>query len=1258
MYSTYSTVKAWANHIAHLIQHAWAATRISRVHIGRSVGILPPGSIVLFPIDARTLCCGLSGIVAIQRQPKTPLAIDTGGLDVMIDGLKQYTFLETVDFNNPDDRLYIGRQERVEEVVSLACELKRAVHFHTFYSDSTLCEKVGSLARQIERIVGDSLAMLTPRLLQLTAAQGALMHQRIDTLKDAHWFLTAELLNNVDRVKALFNSQACHPEQSAVAVMRNLNAVLNSIDRLEVRGRDSAGISLLFVIDCKVYKAFEATLKTHDLASQLESRCQSSVMANSSIFVSPDRTNTPTVTVAFAYKIAAEIGNLGDNTRFLRRQIHEDHILQSILALPHRYHTVSSHTRWASVGAITEPNCHPVDNVSVSMASPKHLIHVCLNGDIDNHYEIKARLAAAGKVVPELITTDTKIIPLLIEYYFEQGITVAEAFRFAVNDFEGSHAISMHTDLAPGQLFLAQRGSGQAVYVGIASGHYMPVSELYGLVEETDRYIKLDGDATDGANGTSQPLGQIVILDQSSVGGLEGVTAMRYDGRPTPFSPAQIQRTEITSRDIDRQNYAHYFLKEIHEAPQSLQRTIQPHIQPDPTNPGYRQIHLAEEVVPASLRKALLDGTIKRIFFIGQGTAGVAAKACTILLVHYLNKPGLRVDAVKSSELSGFMLAGNDLHATSVDLMDTLVIAISQSGTTTDTNRSVDMARACGAHCLAIVNRRDSDLTGKVHGVLYTSSGRDIEMSVASTKAFYAQIAAGAVLGLFLAQLLERRTPAYITGEIERLLALPDKMCSVLNRREEIGASAKQLATRKTYWAAVGSGPNKAAADEIRIKLSELCYKTISSDFVEDKKHIDLSSEPLIIVCAAGTRPAVQNDLVKDTAIFKAHKACPIVVADNGDDRYGPHADYVIHVPVVAEHLAPVINTMVGHLWGYYAALAIQEGSRFFFDFREALCSTIDAFDRKGLDIYEIVLEKSFREQVADYYARFQQKKRSNVFPDSMGGNLFADLTLLFKYLSGRLPVTDFELDFGRRGTARNLIDTLFDRIDLAINFLSRPIDAIKHQAKTVTVGTSRIRERIEGLIFDALAAHNVATSRLSNQNVLVLRNLQRIIGTIEGAIFYHIDGLSLLGETNDETTIDVIKKSGVLAPIPSRVETDNRLKGTKRIIVQRQNVYIGKGRKDDRNILVIPILSESEAGTSIISHILLLNIGFKSEVATADKVKALGGKYEHIKNIVQESSIEWRDDYLDMEPIEDLFGLSAEKVGERIVRRAQMRAT
>ena len=90
----------------------------------------------------------------------------------------------------------------------------------------------------------------------------------------------------------------------------------------------------------------------------------------------------------------------------------------------------------------------------------------------------------------------------------------------------------------------------------------------------------------------------------------------------------------------------------------------------------------------------------------------------------------------------------------------------------------------------------------------------------------------------------------------------------------------------KRYWAIVGNGPNAVAAEEVRIKLSELCYKCIACDITEDKKHIDLSWEPLILVCAAGLVGCTADDVAKEVAIYKAHKATPIVVATEADERF------------------------------------------------------------------------------------------------------------------------------------------------------------------------------------------------------------------------------------------------------------------------------------------------------------------------------------------------------------------------------------
>ena len=378
---------------------------------------------------------------------------------------------------------------------------------------------------------------------------------------------------------------------------------------------------------------------------------------------------------------------------------------------------------------------------------------------------------------------------------------------------------------------------------------------------------------------------------------------------------------------------------------------------------------------------------------------------------------------------------------------------------------------------------------------------------------------------------------------------------------------------------------------------------------------------------------------------FNAHKALTIVIANEDENRFDPHAAAVIHVPAVRPHLAPIINTLAGHLWGYYAALAINSGSRFLFRFRENLNQTLNQYAADGLDVYEVVLEKGFRGKIAAFYSELRSRLVKATLPSTIAHS--ADLLLLLKYLAGRLPVGDFELDFGKKGTALNMLDSLFEFLGESINGMSRPVDAIKHQAKTVTVGTSRITTKIEGILFEALADHDIQPGQLTNPNIMVLKNLQHIVAAIHGSILYKIDGLDVLGELTDHTKIRILRKEGVLKPIPSRVETDFALKGTKRIVVRQGNVYIGKGRKDDRSILLIPAIS---ARSNRIEHLLLLNIGFQGRVALDLRIKALGGKYEHIKNIVQENSIPWDDSLLDQLPMDELFGLSAEKVGEKIV--------
>jgi glucosamine--fructose-6-phosphate aminotransferase (isomerizing) len=1224
------------------------------VYFAKDLSRVPTGSIVFFPLRHTLLCCGLAGIVAFKQKSKKADTIDTAGLKSVAETIRAHGFQNCKKKDYDLETCYLGGKKVIGDLLQSIRKLKSKEGFYGIFNDRDSQQDLIEVTDLLNEIITSEAQLLNAHMGHLASRDVEVMSTRIEVLRDIAWCLSSEITDNIERVRHLMAANGKRPGARALGIFKNINAVLNSIDRLEVRGRDSAGISLLFILDQTENEKFRSSLTDSNLLDQFNERSQQNVLINNGIGIHQTTKSDEEVlvTLSFVYKIAAEIGRLGDNIKFLRQQIKQDPILQAIANVTHRYHTVSCHTRWASVGAITEPNCHPIDNQTMPNCPEKSgIIHVCLNGDIDNYLELKALHEDDGYLFPDDITTDTKVIPLQIEKYIKAGAGIEEAFRLAVNDFEGSHAISMHTDLAPGRVFLAQKGSGQSIFVGLADDHYMPTSEVYGFVEETPHYLKIDGETPIAGNkGPIQ--GQIFILSQEAAGGLNGITAMYYDGTPVDLKKEDIKHTAITSRDIDRQNFPHYFLKEISESPDSVEKTLNNRWK-IAEDSGRYVVTLNASNVPKRIQKALTENRrakdrIRRIYFIGQGTAGVAALACANILNYYLGDPGVYISALKASEMSGFNLGPED---NTRSMADTLVIAISQSGTTTDTNRTVDMVRERGAYTLAIVNRRDSDITFKVDGVIYTSSGRDIEMSVASTKAFYSQIIAGAILGLYMAGLKKRRDPEFISNEIKRLLEIPSHMRKILTMGETIEKSAKRLAPSKTYWAAVGSGPNKASADEIRIKLSELCYKTISSDFVEDKKHIDLSSEPLIMVCAAGTRGTVIGDIIKDTAIFKAHKAIPVVIADEGDNRFDPYARDVFHVPLVEEHLAPILNTLVGHIWGYYAALAINEGSQFLYGFQEEIQQTLDQQANTGLDVYEVFLEKSFREKIARFYTEFRSKKIRNRLPAIMGLEAASDLTLLLKYLSGKLPVSDFELDFGLKGTPLNIMNRLFSCLGEAINSMARPVDAIKHQAKTVTVGTSRIREKVEGKLFEALTAHGFNISQVTTSNIIVVKNLQGVVATIKGAIRYKIANLNFLGEPTDETTIQVEKKEGELALIPSRVETDPALKGTKRIIVRQGNVYMGKGRKDDRSICVIPIISSSPDTPNIIEHLLLLNVSFNEGVPLDSKITALGGKYEHIKNIVQENSVAWKDELLEMVDIEELFGRSAEKIGEYIVQ-------
>ncbi|MBF0223901.1 MAG: SIS domain-containing protein [Desulfobacterales bacterium] len=1226
-----------------------------QIFIGKNIKSVSEKSIIFFPVCNNIFYCGLAGIIAVKHQAtKHDESIDINFL--IQTARKLYEQSENLildefikdNFNLSDH--FLGDNSLLDTLFEFILSLKKEYSFIKIFPNKELSDEIINVSAMLFNAIQSCEAFLSINSGILNTVSVNKINQKIELLKDIQWALSKELYENIKRINDLYFDAKEFVSPLSLKILKRLNSVLNSIDRLEVRGRDSAGISIFFWIKEAEFEKFQNIITEKGLIDVFDKRMNYNILLNGSISLSNLIKETESLKcISFTYKVSAEVGKLGDNISFLRNQIKNDEIFNIIINCNNLHYNIAAHTRWASVGNISEENCHPMDNDFNKGASlHSNIIHVSLNGDIDNYQDLKASLEEEGIRIDSEITTDTKIIPLQIEKYLNQGNSIEESFRMAVNAFKGSHAIFMQTDIAPGKLFLAQRGSGQAIFVGVADDHYIPTSEVYGFVEETPYFFKLEGEKLfEGQNGSIQ--GQIVILDEKPFAQEGSVKSMWYDGTPFNMEIKDIKKSEITSRDIDRQTFSHYFFKEISESPSSVEKTLFNRWKTK-LDTGKIEIKLNEKNFPKPLVAALTEKKIKNVYFIGQGTAGVAALVCSDILNYYMAGSGINISALKASELSGKISESKDSEIKS--MQDNLVIAITQSGTTTDTNKTIDMANTNGAYTLAIVNRRESDITFKVHGVIYTSSGRDIEMSVASTKAFYSQIIAGTILGLYIAQITGTRNDDFITSEMAELIKIPCHMRKILNMSEEIEESAKKYALTRTYWAAAGSGPNKASSDEIRIKLSELCYKTISSDYIEDKKHIDLSAEPLIIICAAGAREGVTYDLIKDTAIFQAHKAVPIVITNEDEDRFDKYAAAVFKIPVVKEHLSSILNTLVGHLWGYYAALAINQNSELFYRFRNELKLTIDKFTKEGLDIFESILEKSFKETILRFYRVFRDKKTNNHFPAFWGKYDASDLTLLLKYLYGRLPVSDFELDFGVKGTPLNMLNKLFDCVGEAVTYMARPIDAIKHQAKTVTVGTSRIVEKMEGILFDVLTDYNFSTSQLINKNVIVLKNIQTIISEIKGSTLYKISGLNLLGEPTDDASIEVIDKRGSSKGLVSRVEKDKTLKGTKKIIVREGNVYIGKGRRDGRKMIVIPIISASPDTPNVIEYLLLVEIEFKINVSLSFKIKALGGKYERIKSLVQEN-IQWKDDLIEFIQMDELFGNSAEKIAEGIVKKA-----
>ena len=1015
---------------------------------------------------------------------------------------------------------------------------------------------------------------------------------RLSRVRDACWAIRRDRLRTAEAVHALARDNATI---SSLAGYLSIQQSLSAIDRMEVRGRDSAGISV--IVSAPVF----ANLPS-DMADAIAQRTSDPLFTNKSVRHSGS-------TLVFVYKAAAEIGELGDNTRHMREALASDDLLRRALAVEGSRTSVLGHTRWASVGIISEPNAHPVngeevtgDNTAVSVA--------VLNGDVDNHAELKIR---HNLQFADPITTDAKVIPALVDRGRANGMSTLDAFLNAVTQFEGSVAIGYSNADEPDDFYLALHGSGQGLYVGLAEDRFIVASEPYGTVEETLQYVRLDGETPVHPDQPSSR-GQVMRLSASGAGSLAGISMYAYDGTEIALTPSDVQIAEVTTRDIDRGDSPHFLLKEISEAPRSFRKTIRGRTS---LVDGKLVPDLDNFTLPATIIERLANRSITRIRVIGQGTAAVAGTSMVPVLNSLLDS-SVQVEALTATELSGF-----GMHQ---DMSDMLVIAVSQSGTTTDTNRTVDLVASRGAAVIAIVNRRGSELASKAQGVYYTSDGRDVEMSVASTKAFYAQVAAGAVLSCAIARATGLANTDRMHRILDSLIHMPASMEAVIAKRAEIGVVARAFAPSRRYWAVVGSGPNTVAANEVRIKLSELCYKSISCDVTEDKKHIDLSCEPMILVCAAGLSEGTATDVAKEVAIFKAHKAEPIVIATEGETRFDT-ASAVITVPVSDPAIAFVLSSMVGHLFGYEAALAIDELARPL----RALREVIDHVVERGGDGDDALLrvEREIVETARDFFSVL----KTGQYNGNLEASTAVDVVSLLRVITGPHPLQAYQRETGKVASPATLLEDLINALTHAIDELTRPIDAIKHQAKTVTVGISRSEE---GLLDRALV-RAVLDAGASRENVpyeilKVLASLDAAVESVLGYTRYAVVG----DPKSSTTTISILDRGGLALTLSSRVEKSSTLVGTKRRVAAEQELLVARGRKDSRTVIFIP-----EVHGSVTVGITLLHVQFRSQMSPTAVRQVLQGydrRYDRLVDWVTETEGSFREERLGEVSLEDLL--------------------
>lgn len=521
------------------------------------------------------------------------------------------------------------------------------------------------------------------------------------------------------------------------------------------------------------------------------------------------------------------------------------------------------HTRWATHGGVSETNAHPHRCGRVT------LIH---NGIIENYHELAAELAKTGR--SPVSQTDTEIAAMLLDSLYE-GDALA-ALREAVKRLEGAYAFCILFEDQKDTIYCIRKGS-PLVCCSSEEGSVV-ASDMVALLRYSKEYFVL-------------PEFQVAKVTKNSI------TVMELDG--TVVSPVMLGIHWDMSA-AQKNGFKHYMLKEIHEQPEAIRRTLAPRMKKAEglVLPDFMEDGIADEV----FLKA------ERIVITACGTAMHAGMMGRILMERLVRVP------VSVEVASEFRYADPILNEKS------LVILVSQSGETADTLAALRLAKEKGAKTLAIVNVKGSSIARESDYVLYTHAGPEI--AVASTKAYTAQLTAFYLLAFRFAYIVEKLTKEAVSKYMKGLDEVGELMEKVLEQKDKMKELSKRLTPVQDLFF-IGRSLDYALACEGSIKLKEITYIHSEAYAAGELKHGTLSLiTGGVPVIALATQSDVFSKMISNVKEVRARGAMVILITKegNGMTLEPGICDEQLMVPACDDVFAPFLAAVILQMMAYYTS--------------------------------------------------------------------------------------------------------------------------------------------------------------------------------------------------------------------------------------------------------------------------------------------------------------------------------------------------